>query len=278
MAEDTMGSFKAVGQVVEIPVEMIDPNPYQPRTHFDALKIAELGESIKENGRVTQPITVRAKNGRFELVIGERRLRACKAIEFKTISSIISEMSAEEAREVALIENIQREDLTPMEEARSIASLVEQYGGSYAQVAERIGKSEPYVRQRAALLTLAKPIHEMLDEGKLNVAQGIAIVNLGLDDEEAQMQVAKKAFRLRLNANQIKGNAQDKTDKVKRDQRNTVTLASTSRDLIRAHDSLERYMGDGLSTLADIKKRTLFEKQVKDMREMCEVVLQNIGS
>ena len=269
-------------EVVQIPVGLVDPNPYQPRQHFDETAQAELDQSIKEQG-VLQNVTVRRHPtvvGRYQLVFGHRRLRSCERVGRATIPALVREYSDEEIRELVLIENIQRADLTAIEEAHGYQALVELYDGSFVNVAERVGKSEQHVRQRVSFLALPKPVQEMVDEGKLNVTQAVAIVGLCLETEAEIMKIAKKAYQLRLNANQIKGATQSKpkgSGGGGTDRPGIVTLSAASRDLIRAHDSLEKYANDQLLKLTDAKKRVLLREQIKAMRALCEGVLQHLG-
>ena len=158
--------------VLMVPLGDITPSPYQPRVHFDDEKLDELAASIKEKG-VLQPITVRAVDGKptpYELVMGERRWRACKRAGLETVRALIQVLTDDEAREIALIENLQRDDLTPMEEARSIQSLVEVHGGNKSEAARKIGKLEPYIYGKLALLTLPREVQNMVEAKIINEA------------------------------------------------------------------------------------------------------------
>ena len=251
-------------KVAKIDIALIAPNPHQPRRQFDEVKLKELAASITEHGLI-QPIVVRLLDdnmaGTYELVAGERRMRAAKLAGFKVIDAIIREhMTAEEARELVLIENLQREDLTPLEEANALAGLLEQYDGSYAHVAERLGKSETHVRLRVALLTLPRAIQDMLEEEQLNIGQAIALTQI--EGETQQLEVAKKVVRLRLSPNQIKGSTQSKAHSA---AGNTViTLQNLSTSLTQTFDGLESF---DYQNLRDKSKRTTLERQVTMLRD-----------
>lgn len=202
--EQSVLEAQVQGQVVELPVGKITPNPHQPRQRFDEEALQELGASIREKG-VFQPVVVRLLNateGTYELVVGERRLRACKLIEKETIPAIIRDISPEESRELALIENLQRDDLTIMEEARSLLGLFEQYAVMQT-VADKIGKSITYVTRRLALLELPLEIQTMLDDGQILATH--ADVILEVEGQENQLNAARWAAKLNLSAAQLHG-------------------------------------------------------------------------
>lgn len=196
----------------EIPVDKIQPNPYQPRQHFSDESLDELGASIAEKG-VLQPITVRdisdGDTEAYELVAGERRWRACERIGRPTIPGLIIEADDEESVDLALIENMQREDLTPMEEARGLASLLDRCQGNKSEVARRISKSMTYLTDRLVLLELPEEVQHMLDRDQINVAQ--AKVLLAIPDAANQVKWAKQATKRNLDANRLKGMTQNLT-------------------------------------------------------------------
>lgn len=199
------GTLEVQGQqVVELLVDKIVPNPHQPRERFDEEALRELAASIKEKG-VFQPVVVRVLSevdGTYELVVGERRLRACKLISKETIPAIVRDISPIESREISLIENLQRDDLTLMEEARSLLGLVEQHE-VLQTVADKIGKSITYVTRRLALLALPAEIQAMLDEGKILPTH--ADVILDIEGAENQLKAAEMAAKLNLTAAQLHG-------------------------------------------------------------------------
>lgn len=171
--------------VVELDIHSIKPNPFQPRKHFDTTALEELASSIKEHG-LLQPILVFADDEEgYSLIAGERRLRASKLAGFSTIKAIIVDIKAERLREVALIENIQREDLNPIDLAQSYKELIEDYGITHEELAKKISKSRTQITNTLRLLTLSLEVQEQLLEGK--ITQGHAKVLVGLAPEEQKV-------------------------------------------------------------------------------------------
>lgn len=181
---------KEVESVRQIAIEQIALSPYNPRNHFDQEKLDELAQSIRVKG-VIQPVLVRKSGERFELVAGERRLRASKLAGFTQIPAVISELTDQEVLEVALIENIQRHDLNPVEEGRAYKNLLEQHGYTQDELARRIGKSRPAIANLIRLLNLPPALQSDLAEGRLS--QGHARCLLGLDAEERQVSLGQQA-------------------------------------------------------------------------------------
>ena len=151
----------------EIPVARITPNPYQPRKTFDPDSLAELQASIAEYG-VIVPIIVRRRGDNYELVAGERRWRACAALQRPTIPAIVRDSDDRETLEVAIIENLQRENLNPIEEAAGFANLMEEFSYTQEELSKRLGKSRPAIANAVRLLSLPDGIKAMLADGRLS--------------------------------------------------------------------------------------------------------------
>ncbi|HEY4489474.1 MAG TPA: ParB/RepB/Spo0J family partition protein [Candidatus Paceibacterota bacterium] len=269
MSEDKTNS----GEVVLISIDDISPSPYQPRTYFDEVKLDELAASIKEKG-VLQPITVRPVEGKampYELVMGERRWRASRKAGISAIRSLIEDLSDEEAREIALIENLQRDDLTPMDEARSILSLVEVYEGNKAAAARKIGKPDQYVYQALELLTLPKEVQDLLESRELNVAQ--ARVLLEVEGDDKKIHGAMLAQRLGLSANQLRGRLQQHIAKKRggnseSSERKATTFKRLSSSLVTVYEDLEGFDFDELGgNEKGLKDREMLRKQVALVRQ-----------
>ncbi len=183
--------------VYYIEVEKILPNPYQPRKTFDPESLKELAESIKEFG-ILEPLIVTRKeivteNGLdvwYELVAGERRLQAAKMIGLKTVPAIVKELSEKAKLEVSIIENIQREDLNPIERAKAFARLMEEFGMTQIEIASRIGKSRSYVANTIRLLKLPEEIQEALKAGKISEAH--AKILLSIEEPELQRKIFER--------------------------------------------------------------------------------------
>ncbi len=175
-----------------VPLSEIRPNPRQPRRLFDEAKIAELAQSIRQKG-VLQPLVVRKANNGYELVVGERRLRAAQQAGLDKVPVIVREVSDAESLEMALIENIQREELTPIEEAFAYRQLMEEFHLTQEEVAARVGKSRPAVTNLLRLLSLPNEVKEEIDRGTLSVGHAKAL--LSLEVPEKQIALAKEVVR-----------------------------------------------------------------------------------
>lgn len=173
--------------VVEIPLEEIEPNPYQPREHFSQESLKELAESIKKDGLI-QPIVV-VENGidGYIIVAGERRYRACKLAKLKTIKAIVLDITKEQMQQFALIENIQREDLNPIELAKSYQALIELHGVTHEELASIIHKSRTHITNTLRLLLLSEKTQKALVEKKITA--GHAKMLIGLDEKEQKTMV-----------------------------------------------------------------------------------------
>ena len=176
-----------VNEPKEIEIGLIDRNPDQPRKIFDDEALAELATSIKNYG-VIQPIIVREKDGRYIIIAGERRWRASRLAGLKTIPCVIKDYTEQEVSEIAIIENLQREDLNPIESAKAIKSLINQYNLTQDEVADKIGKSRPAVANTLRLLTLPEQIITLVEQNKLTA--GHARTLLGIDNAAKQKEIA----------------------------------------------------------------------------------------
>lgn len=161
--------------VRDLSIERIAPNPAQPRKHFDQASLAELAESIAQYG-VLVPIIVRARGDRFEIVAGERRWRASALAKRSSIPAIVRQSDDSDAIEVAIVENLQREDLNPLEEAAGYAHLIEEHGFTQEQLAKRLGKSRPAIANAMRLLSLDDEIKKMLVEGVISAGHARALL------------------------------------------------------------------------------------------------------
>ena len=180
-------------QVLFVPLDEIAPCPWQPRTHFDPERLAELAAAIKSQG-IIEPLIVRfytAPGGRerYELIAGERRLRAARLAGLEKVPALVRELDNRGALEMALVENLAREDLNAIEEGRALARLHKEFGQSHDEIAARIGKSRPYVSNSIRLLDLPEPVLEMIEQGKLTAGQARPLLTLGSPD--AQIAAAR---------------------------------------------------------------------------------------
>jgi len=187
--------------VQEIPVGELDPNPDQPRRTFSEESISQLADSIREQG-VLQPLLVAPSGGgRYMIIAGERRFRAGRMAELETLPCIVKDIDVIRQREIALIENLQREDLNPIEAARGIKALMDQCGYTQEKIGERLGKSRPAVANMLRLLQLPDEVTEMVKDGLLSA--GHARVLAGIPEKEEQLRLARKAVDEGLNVRQM---------------------------------------------------------------------------
>ncbi|HEV2386195.1 MAG TPA: ParB/RepB/Spo0J family partition protein [Candidatus Acidoferrales bacterium] len=184
----------------EVAIDLIDPNPYQPRTQFREDALNELAQSIRSAG-IIQPLVLRTTGSRYQLIAGERRWRAALMAGLKGVPAIIRDVPETQALEMTLIENIQREDLSPIDQAKAFQRLVRDFGLTQEAVAERTGKDRTTVANTLRLLNLDERIQRMIDEGRLSAGHGRAL--LGIEDEQLRYRLALRAARGRLNVRQI---------------------------------------------------------------------------
>jgi ParB family chromosome partitioning protein len=182
-----------VASPMEISTDAITPNPHQPRKQFDEASILSLAASIKSTGLV-QPIIVRREaggaDGRYQLIAGERRLRAAKAAGLTTIPALIRDVDAFKQAQMALIENVQREDLNPIDRAQAYRTLIEQLGLTQAELANRIGEDRSSITNLLRLLELAEPVRELVRSGELSL--GHAKILAGIPDQTQQQELAER--------------------------------------------------------------------------------------
>ncbi len=209
--------FESRDSVVVLAIDEISPNRSQPRTEFDPEALAELTDSISKHG-VLQPILVRPLiAGGYQIVAGERRYRASLQAGLSEIPAIVRELDDKETMEIALIENLQRKDLTPVEEALGFDALMKNHGFTQEQVAESVGKSRPAVANALRLLSLPQPVIDMLADGKISAGHARALV--GIEDEETAIRIANEIADNGLSVRAVESlvkNA-DKKKKVKAD-------------------------------------------------------------
>lgn len=199
-------------QSVTLPLREIEPNREQPRKTFDEKALNELADSIRKNG-VLQPLLVRPmQDGSYQLVAGERRWRASRIAGLHEVPVIIREMSDEQAMEIALIENLQREDLNPIEEAEGLSLLMERYHLTQEQAAERVGMSRPAVANSIRLLNLPEEVRDLTRSGKLSAGHARALLAMGNDADmkAAADEILKKQLSVRDIEKMVKASAAKK--------------------------------------------------------------------
>jgi ParB family chromosome partitioning protein len=184
----------------EVAIDLIDPNPYQPRTQFRAEALRELADSILAEG-IIQPLVLRKNGSRFQIIAGERRWRAAQLAGLQRVPAVVREIPETQALEITLVENIQREDLSPIEQAKAFERLTDEFGFTQEEVARRTGKDRATIANTLRLLKLEAPIRDLLDHGRLSAGHGRAL--LAIEDKRLRLALAERAARGRLNVRQI---------------------------------------------------------------------------
>ena len=224
---DESGALSA--GVEELDISLVDTNPDQPRKNFDKDALAELAKSISQYG-VIQPIIVAPVDGRYEIIAGERRYRASKEAGLKKIPAIVRDLSEMERKEIALIENLQREDLNPIEEAMAYKTLMEQYSLTQEELASKLGKGRPTVANSLRLLHLAPAVQEMLVAGRLTAGHARALVIL--KDPAVQVSFAMAARDKQLSVRQLEFMVQKRVNPEKRKPVPKTPLAPELKGLV----------------------------------------------
>lgn len=186
--------------VAELEIKLIDRNPQQPRREFNPDKLAELAASIREHGLV-QPILVTPLGDRYQIVAGERRWRAAQLAGLTKVAAVVRSFSDQEQMEIALIENLQREDLNPLEEAEAFRVLLDQFGLTQEELSRRLGKSRPQISNTLRLLHLAEPVRQHVRQGSLSM--GHAKVLLSVEEGELQQQLADLVIARSLSVREL---------------------------------------------------------------------------
>lgn len=244
------GAEQLVGNIVEVAIEDIYPNPTQPRTYFDEKALNDLSQSIKNLG-VIQPITLRKDGDKFEIISGERRYRASKLAGLKTIPAYIRLVNDQEVLEMALVENIQREDLDAIEVALTYQRLLEEIGLTQENLSERVGKERSTITNSVRLLKLNPTMQDAIRNGQISAGHGRAIISLG--DEALQEVLFKKIIEEGLNVRQAEKVAKELKSPKKAIQRAKPTLPN---HLKKAQKSLS----DALEVNVEIKSNAKGKK------------------
>ena len=240
VAEDTSAKSSADGTPREIPVEIIERNPYQTRAHFDEVALAELADSVAATG-VVQPILVRPlPNGRFQLIVGERRLLASKKAGKSTIPAILRQVSDEQAMEITIVENLQRTDLNPMEQARAYDRLSREFKLTQEQMAQRTGKDRASVANFLRLLRLPVEVQTKVETGELTFGHARAL--LSLEDPDAILKAAQKVVALSMSVRQTEGYVQGIVNPEKRKAAEKIK-EPLDPNVREARDLLQRALG-----------------------------------
>jgi ParB family chromosome partitioning protein len=257
---------------LDLPIDQIEPNPLQPRTTFQADRLAELAQSIRENG-VIQPLVVRRVGEKFQLVAGERRWRASRLAGLKTVPVVVQEFAEKRLMEVALIENIQREDLNPIEVAHAFERLHKDYSLSHDDIARRTGKDRTTVTNMLRLLKLPGDIQLLLAERRLSMGHARAI--LGLPTPELQIQVAEKAASEGMSVRQVERLVQRMSE-----TREPKTPDEVQQDpnVRAAIEQLERVLGTKVRIVQKSEQRGRIEIDYYSLEDLTRIHELIVGS
>jgi len=231
--------------IMYLQTDQIKPNPFQPREDFDLSAIAELAQSIKEKG-VIQPLLVRRKGDTYELIAGERRLRACKSLGLKDIPTIVKDVDDRDSLEYALIENIQRESLNPIEEAHAYQHLIDKFQVTQEKIGEGLGKARATIANTLRLLKLPHEIQDEMKKGRISFAHGRAL--LEIEDENQQRRLTQEIISKGLSVRELENLIKSKRPKsIKR------SIGQGQREPLVA--ILEEQLQHALATKVRISKR-----------------------
>jgi len=217
----------------------IDPNPNQPRKNFDEARLAELAASIKEHG-ILQPLLVcPAQRGRYLLVAGERRWRASRMAGLKEVPVVVRELTPDQVLAISLVENLQRDDLGPIEEAEGISSLMQTFSLTQDEAAQRLGKSRPAIANSLRLLSLCAAVRAMLEDGRLSAGHGRALA--GIKDEARQTELANYVLVHELSVRQLEQLCREENDLKQKQQEQQEKVKDEG--LHQMEEALMRYFG-----------------------------------
>ena len=265
------------GRILMLKLDLVQPNKEQPRKTFDEEKINELAESIKNYG-VLQPLLVQKNDSFYEIIAGERRWRAAKAAVLKEVPAVLKEYSKQEAMEISLIENVQRADLNPIEEALGYRQLIDEFGLTQEEIAVRVAKSRTAITNTMRLLKLDEQIQNMLVQGV--ITSGHARALLSLEDTQMQLKAAKEILDKKLSVREterlVKRLQKEASGEKKEEKKKDETLALIYQDL---EDRMKSVMGTKVSIHNKDKNKGRIEIEYYSEAELERIVemIESIG-
>ena len=265
------------GRILMLKLDLVQPNKEQPRKTFDEEKINELAESIKNYG-VLQPLLVQKNDSFYEIIAGERRWRAAKAAGLKEVPAVLKEYSKQEAMEISLIENVQRADLNPIEEALGYKQLIDEFGLTQEEIAVRVAKSRTAITNTMRLLKLDEQIQNMLVQGVITCGHARAL--LSLEDTQMQLKAAKEILDKKLSVREterlVKRLQKEASGEKKEEKKKDETLALIYQDL---EDRMKSVMGTKVSIHNKDKNKGRIEIEYYSEAELERIVemIESIG-
>ncbi len=261
-----MNADKVVGNIIDLEIQKIEVNPYQPRTHFNEEAIQELAESIKTLG-IIQPITVRKLDrNQYQLVSGERRFRAAKSLNFDTVPAFVRIANDQETLEMALVENIQRRDLDPIEIALSYQRLIDEIQLTQNQLSQRVGKKRSTVANYMRLLKLDPIIQTGMRDGFLSMGHGRALINIEESDE--QLAIYEKIVAKSLSVRETELLVQ----KTKKGVPPTKTISSQPEFYNKASNELKSYFNSSVTIKGNNNGKGNIQIPFKSQKDLEEII------
>jgi ParB family chromosome partitioning protein len=258
---------KVVGSIIELELEAIDMNPYQPRTSFNEESLRELASSIRELG-VIQPITVRKLEfNKYQLVSGERRYRASSLIGLKTIPAYIRIANDQESLEMALVENIQREDLDPIEIALSYQRLIEEIDLTQEQMSDRVGKNRSTIANYLRLLKLDPIIQTGMRDGFISMGHGRALINV--ENEDEQLDIYEKILSKKLSVRETEGLVRGTKPVSKSAKKTTASIPSYAKNAV---NDLTQHLQSSITIKVGAKGKGQFTVPFKNKEDFERIV------
>ena len=257
----------------EVPLERIDASRFQPRVHFDQQGLEELAQSVRSGG-VVQPIILRPLGQRFELVAGERRLRAARLAGLERLPALVRVLSDEQALELSLVENIQREDLNPLEQARAFERLANDFALTQEQIAARTGKDRATVANLLRLLRLPQEVQELVEEGKLTAGHARALLKLE-DSPVLQRVLAKRIVARRMSVRQAEEMVERRMPEAKKERAVSRPLDPNVR---AAEEAMQLALGTKVRVLERKGGRGTVEIDYYNLEDLNRIYYKIVGS
>jgi ParB family chromosome partitioning protein len=257
-------------QVRQIPIDLVDPNPYQPRRTFRQSGLEELARSIQLDGLI-QPIVVSSKGDRYTLIVGERRCRAAKLAGKTEIAAIVQQVEPERILEVTLVENIQREDLNPIEVASALDRMIRELQLSHEEVAARTGKDRSTITNLLRILKLPKDIQLLVAERRLSLGHARAL--LSLDDPEQQRILAEKTAAQGLSVRQIERTVRSLTEP----RKGAAASAATDPNVAAAMEEMERALGTPVRVVQRTANKGKIEIEFHSAQDLDRIYTAIVG-
>ncbi len=259
------------GKIINLPIEKIRPNPHQPREKFDDATIDELMSSIKEKGLV-QPILVRKMSDGYELIAGERRLRAAKKMQLDKIPAIVKDTDSQASLELALIENIQREDLNPLEEARAYKHLIDKFGLTQEKISQIVGKSRSSIANTLRLFNLPKEIQEAIKKEQISHAHGKVLLEVA--DINEQLRLLRQILSSSLSVRELESVIfKHKQTRPRKGRAHNIL----DHNILALQDGLQRFLGTKVRIIPRKKRGTVLIEfySLNDLERIINIIKKN---